>query len=434
MTAKILTLADLPPMSQEEKDWWNEHDFEYYHYLYRIDNIINGMFYYGIHSQRKDLGKEPENDGYMGSGTDLKRAQKEEGLDNFKKTVVKIFSTRDEARLEEMRIVTQELVDDKMCYNLTLGGGCVPSFLFTTKGLIAVNYRDEAKRKEKMFLITIEEYETDKDLYITASTGRVAVDFADGSKRTGKFFSISVEEYENNKDLYIVSSTGKSIYRSADGKDTKLLETDSPLVLSGEYVPIVKGIKQSPEVVAKKTGAGNGMYGKMWITNGTDSRIIGKDESIPDGFRPGRWNSHPRKSAEGGTLVINRFTKEKKRVCKKDISELEEDTWFTIGYFKDGEFITYEEIQEIFERTNSWTKVRSELNISRESLNKLRKYYEGKGQLFSSTAIIKKPREKGKWSSGMKDRVYIHNENEYRTIKKDCVKQYLSEGWKLGRK
>lgn len=35
-----------------------------YHYLYRIDNIVNGKFYYGIRSCYCD----PESDPYMGSG------------------------------------------------------------------------------------------------------------------------------------------------------------------------------------------------------------------------------------------------------------------------------------------------------------------------------------------------------------------------------
>ena len=39
-----------------------------YHYFYKIENIINGFYYYGIHSTNN------LNDGYMGSGRKLKRA------------------------------------------------------------------------------------------------------------------------------------------------------------------------------------------------------------------------------------------------------------------------------------------------------------------------------------------------------------------------
>ena len=38
-----------------------------FHYFYRIENIINNFYYYGIHSI------DNLNDGYMGSGRGLKR-------------------------------------------------------------------------------------------------------------------------------------------------------------------------------------------------------------------------------------------------------------------------------------------------------------------------------------------------------------------------
>lgn len=207
-----LTLKDLPPMSEEEKNWWDEHNSEYCHYFYRIDNTVNGKFYYGIHSERLDSGKSPEEDGYMGSGTDLKKAQDEEGIKNFKKTVIKTFSTRDEARLEEMIVVDEDLILNPMCYNMVCGGGCVPSFLKPTEGLVAVNYRDESIRKSKMFLVTSDEYRKNKDKYITASSNLVFVNYRDESKRSDTFFPVSIEEYENNKEIYITSLNGRVIY------------------------------------------------------------------------------------------------------------------------------------------------------------------------------------------------------------------------------
>ena len=61
-----------------------------YHYLYRIDNIVNGKFYYGIRSCYCD----PESDPYMGSGTLLNEAYREEGIQNFKKTIVELVTSR----------------------------------------------------------------------------------------------------------------------------------------------------------------------------------------------------------------------------------------------------------------------------------------------------------------------------------------------------
>ena len=47
-----------------------------YHYFYKITNVINNHYYYGIHST-DDL-----NDGYMGSGTRLHYAYKKYGIPN----------------------------------------------------------------------------------------------------------------------------------------------------------------------------------------------------------------------------------------------------------------------------------------------------------------------------------------------------------------
>ena len=52
-----------------------------YHYFYKITNLINEHYYYGIHSTNN------LNDGYMGSGVRLNKAYKKYGIENFTKTV-----------------------------------------------------------------------------------------------------------------------------------------------------------------------------------------------------------------------------------------------------------------------------------------------------------------------------------------------------------
>ena len=86
------------------------------HYVYRIDNLINGKYYIGKHS-----AKSLDND-YMGSGKLIIKAIDKWGIENFKKTILKTFPTSAEAFDYEAELVTQELVDDPMCYNLKKGG------------------------------------------------------------------------------------------------------------------------------------------------------------------------------------------------------------------------------------------------------------------------------------------------------------------------
>ena len=61
-----------------------------YHYFYKIINKLNNHYYYGIHST------DNLNDGYMGSGRNLRRAINKYGIENFEKEIIKFFDTREE--------------------------------------------------------------------------------------------------------------------------------------------------------------------------------------------------------------------------------------------------------------------------------------------------------------------------------------------------
>lgn len=87
-----------------------------YYYVYRIVNKINQHEYIGFHSTN-DL-----DDGYMGSGKLLQQAYKKHGIENFEKTILKIFKTKEEAEAYERELVNEEYVNRDDTYNLSLGG------------------------------------------------------------------------------------------------------------------------------------------------------------------------------------------------------------------------------------------------------------------------------------------------------------------------
>ncbi len=91
-------------------------EYKKYHYFYKITNLINGKYYYGIHST-DDL-----DDQYLGSGLRLNFAYKKYGIENFKKEILKTFETRKEASEYEKAIVDETKVNSDECYNLTTGG------------------------------------------------------------------------------------------------------------------------------------------------------------------------------------------------------------------------------------------------------------------------------------------------------------------------
>ena len=87
-----------------------------YFTVYKITNTMNDMVYVGVH-RTKNL-----DDGYMGSGQLLKRAQKKYGLSNFSKVLLAVYTNRDDMFDMESLLVNEQFVRSKNTYNIKLGG------------------------------------------------------------------------------------------------------------------------------------------------------------------------------------------------------------------------------------------------------------------------------------------------------------------------
>jgi group I intron endonuclease len=87
-----------------------------YHTVYETTNLVNGKFYIGKHSTTNP------NDDYLGSGVALIQAIQKFGPENFSKTILATFDTKQEALEYEKEIVTLELVGRRTNYNLKEGG------------------------------------------------------------------------------------------------------------------------------------------------------------------------------------------------------------------------------------------------------------------------------------------------------------------------
>ncbi len=88
------------------------------HYVYKITNTLNNKIYIG---KRSSL-LAPTIDKYMGSGTALKEAIKKHGLINFKKEILKTFSTAKEAYSYERELLSPCFVLLESNYNIACGG------------------------------------------------------------------------------------------------------------------------------------------------------------------------------------------------------------------------------------------------------------------------------------------------------------------------
>ena len=88
-----------------------------YHYLYKTTNLINNKYYCGMHST-SDL-----EDGYLGSGLKLRYSIRKYGKENFKLEILEFFDDREKLIEAEIKLITEELINDELCMNL-MNGGC----------------------------------------------------------------------------------------------------------------------------------------------------------------------------------------------------------------------------------------------------------------------------------------------------------------------
>ena len=84
-------------------------------FVYKVLNLVNGKFYIGVHEGELS-------DDYMGSGKAIRAAIKKHGVENFERQILKTFDCKEDAYAYEKEVVTPELIESRLCYNLNVGG------------------------------------------------------------------------------------------------------------------------------------------------------------------------------------------------------------------------------------------------------------------------------------------------------------------------
>jgi hypothetical protein len=211
-----------------------------YHYIYKIIRLDeSGKYYIGMHST------DDIDDGYFGSGTLLSRSIKKHSKDKHIKEILEFLPTREALKLREKEIVNEELLGDKRCMNLKLGGeggGRIWS---------------EAHREK----------------------------FKASNSRGGQTAFVSGQLAEARKKSHLPEAALKRKMTNAERHGG---------IFGGQRFNHV-GSKRSDETKAKMSSSHlstkNNQYGKCWVTNDTVSISIQKislDDYLSKGFRRGR--------------------------------------------------------------------------------------------------------------------------------------------------
>ena len=213
-----------------------------YYILYKITNTINGKIYIGVHrTQNID-------DGYMGSGTLLKRAKEKYGTENFEKEIIATFDNIDDMFNAESNIVNEDFINRDDTYNITIGG---------YGGFYHINDGSDLHK-------------------LNATKGGYASNFTKARTRWRNLYENDSEWWDQQNISR--SSTLKERYRNTPGTFKNKKHTDDTKQKIGKANS------------KHQTGKGNSQYGKMWIHNLElkESKRIPKDDSVPEGWLKGR--------------------------------------------------------------------------------------------------------------------------------------------------
>jgi hypothetical protein len=205
-----------------------------YHYIYKTTNLLSGKYYIGMHST------DNLEDGYLGSGTRLRRSINKYGKDNFKREILYYTDTREELKALEQDVITLNEIAKVDCMNLKVGGegGFISDKQQKHRSECANKALRERRKNDENF---------NRDWLIKVKMGvQKAMD-------NGKMANIK-DNYDWN---------GKTHSEETKRKLSEIMKT--------------KGHSSS-----------NSQYGKCWITNEIENKKIYQGDVIPSGWRLGR--------------------------------------------------------------------------------------------------------------------------------------------------
>ena len=345
-----------------------------YRYLYKIINTLTGQYYYGIHTTYNI------NDNYMGSGADLKKDIKKIGVANFNKIYLKFFNDDKSLREAEKNIITTNMLNDPLCYNILPGGGG-----FNNKGIYPV--RNILTGEIKAMKIN-EEY--DKTIWIHITKNR---------KRISKTINnINIIKFVYKEHLQKYLDEGWTTYYG--GNLTGKIKINNGIKI--KYID-KEHLQKYLDEGWKKGGLPIGCKGRL--------RIINKDNNKEKMIHPSELQKYLDEGWKKGSLH-----KGKIQIYKNDIQKM----------------IHPSELQKYLDE--GWKKG----SFNNSILGKIKIIKDNKCKVIHPSEF-QKYLDEG-WKKGSKGtttgKILISNEffNIQKMIHPSEFQKYLDEGWKKGSK
>lgn len=254
-----------------------------YYYMYKIINSITNEFYYGVHSTNN------LNDDYSGSGWKLNKQYNKFDKSIYKKYIIEFFNCLDDAFNKEAEIVNPDLLNDKLCLNMILGGKN-HNYI---KGLTYINNSEKTiKVNKELANLLINSGKWKKGRIIDINGPKNPAYGKRWIKRNDECIYVDnskVQDYLNNgwEFGFIRNNTNISKPRTwiNNGKtNKKVLTNDVDYYLNNEWKIGRINYKRDNTNISKP---------KRWITNGIKNKrvlIENVDIFINNGWKFGRLN------------------------------------------------------------------------------------------------------------------------------------------------
>ena len=246
-----------------------------YYTVYKTTNKINGKIYIGVHkTQNLD-------DGYMGSGKILKRAQEKYGIENFEKEILEVFDNQEEMFKMESQLVNEDFVNREDNYNLKEGGFGGYGYLNSTG--LNMGGKDYNQMTIKGSMAALQKYNED-------------------------------EGYRAERIAHLNKIRKKAVIK------TKLLYKQGVLKGKPHTEETKEKLRESHRKYGHQKGEKNSNYGKIWVCNEKlkKAKLVPKNELenwIKNGWKKGaKFDLKPKKDH----LIVKTKSGEKqyKKICK----------------------------------------------------------------------------------------------------------------------